>query len=82
MEQIGEMAAAVLGIAVAASALRFGWAMGQPLAMWATGKLGVNERMQWQRGTADGRPPVRYVTDGWGRVVFMELDPDAAVGDH
>jgi hypothetical protein len=77
MGQIGEVVTFIVGASVTAAALRFGWSLGLPLAMWATGKMGEKKQIKWRSGTAVGRPDVRYVEDGWGRIVWMELDPDA-----
>lgn len=75
MSEIGEMILTMVGAATILIVLRVAWLMAEPLAMMITKRF--SGEMQWHRGTAKGRPPVRYVTDGWGRVVFMELDPEA-----
>lgn len=77
MEEFGKFAFQMIGFGFALMVMRIAWLLAEPFLMWATKKTGLSGEMEWERGTAKGRPPVRYVKDGWGRVVYMELDPDA-----
>ena len=76
MQEIGELIATLMGVGSVVLVVRVAWIMAEPVAMRVT-QWAAKGDMEWHIGTAKGRPALRYVTDGWGRVVYAELDPDA-----
>ena len=76
MIEFGEFVFTLIGLAAIVVTARAAWVFGGAVAMWIGRRTFNPDDMQWRRGTADGRPPLRYVVDGWGRVVYAELDPD------
>ena len=77
MTEFGEFVFTLVGLVAIVVTFRSAWVFGGSVAMWISRRTFNPDDMEWRRGTADGRPPLRYVVDGWGRVVYAELDPDA-----
>ena len=75
MQEFGEFVFTMIGMGAVILTVRVAWIMAVPISMFLARWVGKDE-LSWHRGTASGRPPLRWVEDGWGRIVYAEIDPD------